>query len=96
MPLPTLKRQQIQYITYMLGCHIYSFFPGEFQCPFKANHSAVDNRNLMGLGIFFLFWLYLWHVEVLGPELVSELNMQPSPEVSRQMLEPGPPACVQG
>ena len=80
----------------MLGCHIYSFSPGEGQCPFQANHSAVDKQEPDGTRHFFLFRLYLWHAYVWGPEGVSEPYVQPRPEVSRAMLDAGTPALVQG
>lgn len=79
----------------MLGCHIYSFSPGEVQCPFKENHSVVDSQSLMRLGIF-SFIGCTCSMQYLGPEVVSEPNVQPRLELSREMLDPGPPALVQG
>ena len=45
--------------------------------------SITTNHKLF---LFLIFWLYLWHIDVPGPGIESETQLQPMPQLQQHQI----------
>ena len=59
---------------------MFSFI--RFACGVMSKKSLLNPNNKLSPNIFFFsFWPHPWHMEVSGPEIKSELPLQPIPQL---------------